>query len=242
RDEKLVTDVERRALEHPVASCPDRAEHERWAERIDRLREETAALEKRVGKRTGTLARTFGHVLDVLEKFGYVEADSLTERGERLCRVYNESDLLVAEALETNVFADLDPPELAAVASSLVYDSRGMPIEFAWPNEKVRKAFGRMMRSYKKIRDAEEQRGIELCREPDSGFTERIYWWAHGEPFDEVLGMSEQSAGDFVRSTKQVWDLLKQLAEVSPDDKLSKQFRLAADAVYRGVVAYAGAL
>jgi ATP-dependent RNA helicase HelY len=242
RNETGVTDVERRAVEHPVATCPDRADHERWADRFDRLREETESLETRVGRRTGTLARTFGHVLDVLERFGYVSGDTVTERGERLSRIYNESDLLVAEALEASLFADLDPPELAAVASVLVYDSRGLAIDFGWPNEKVRRAFGGIMRAYKRIHGAEESRGIELCREPDPAFTEQLYWWAHGEPFDEILGMSEQSAGDFVRSTKQVWDLLKQLGEVAADDRTAKQCRLAADAIYRGVVAYAGAL
>jgi ATP-dependent RNA helicase HelY len=236
-------DYERRAEEHPVASCPDRAEHERWAERYERLREETETMDKRVGRRTGTLARTFGRVLEILQKMSYVDANGdVTEKGERLCRIYNESDLLVAEALESGMFAGLDAPESAALASTLVFDARGLPVEFAWPTERVRKAFGRLMRSYKSIHEIEQARGIDLCREPDPGFTEQIYWWAKDEPFDEVLPMGEMSAGDFVRSTKQVWDLLKQLAEVAPDDGAAKAFRSAADEIYRGVVAYAGAL
>jgi ATP-dependent RNA helicase HelY len=98
------------------------------------------------------------------------------------------------------------------------------------------------MRTYKRIHEAEQARAIELCREPDPGFVEQLYWWAKEEPFDEVLAMSELSAGDFVRSTKQVWDLLRQLAEVAQTDALAKKCRAAADAIYRGVVAYAGAL
>ncbi len=237
-----VTDVERTAEEHPVAACSDRADHARWAERVDRLRSEIASMEKQVGRRTGTLARTFEHVLDVLDRFGYVRKGEVTERGERLCRIYNESDLLVAETLAGSIFEGLDPPELAALASGLVYESRGSAAEFTWPTEAVRRGFGRLMRLYGRIHEAEAARGIELCREPDPGFVEQVYWWAKGEAFEEVLGMTELSPGDFVRSTKQVWDLLKQLAEASPDDATTRRFRRAADAVYRGVVAYSGAL
>jgi ATP-dependent RNA helicase HelY len=106
----------------------------------------------------------------------------------------------------------------------------------------VRRSFGALMRLYKRIHEQEAGRGIEFVGEPDAGFTEQIYWWAKDEPFDEVLAMSDRSAGDFVRSGKQVWDLLKQLAEVAPDDAASKRFREAGHAIYRGVVAYSGTL
>ena len=237
-----VSDAERRALAHPVASCPDVAEHRRWAERVDRLERETAALEQKVGRRTSTLARTFTHVVEILELHGYVDGDHVTERGERLCRIYNESDLLAAEALERGVFEDLSPPQLAAVASTLVFDSRGIDADFSWPDEKVRRAFGSLMRIYKRVHEDEQQRAIDLVREPDPGFVEQAYWWAKDEPLEEVLSMSDRSAGDFVRSTKQVWDLLKQLADVAGGDEARRVFRQAADAVYRGVVAYSGGL
>jgi ATP-dependent RNA helicase HelY len=237
-----VSDVERAAAAHPVAACPDVAEHRRWAERADRLRRETDALEDKVGRRTSTLSRTFARVLEIMELHGYVNDDSITDRGERLCRIYNESDLLVAEALERGVFDDLNAAELAAAVSALVFDARGVEEEFSWPAEKVRRAYGTLARLYKRIHEHEQQRGVELVREPDPGFVEQVYWWAKDEPLDQVLAMSERSAGDFVRSTKQVWDLLKQLAEVAHDDASAKRFREAGDAIYRGVVAYAGAL
>ncbi len=44
--------------------------------------------------------------------------------GRRLSRLWGESDLLVAECLRHGVWVGLEPAELAAVASSLVYDSR----------------------------------------------------------------------------------------------------------------------
>ncbi|MGH2793979.1 MAG: hypothetical protein ACRDKG_06705, partial [Actinomycetota bacterium] len=68
------------------------------------------------------------------------------------------------------------------------------------------------------------------------------WWWAKDEPLEEVLSMGELSAGDFVRATKQVWDLLRQLAEVAPSDEVAARCREASKAIYRGVVAYSGAI
>jgi ATP-dependent RNA helicase HelY len=226
---------------HPVYSCPDRIEHERWMQRIDELEKETAGLRRRVRARTETLARTFERVLMVLETFGYVQDGTVTEKGARLSRIYNESDLLVSEALETGVLADLEPPGIAAAVSPVVYETRiGVP-RADFPTPGVRAAFTGLMRLYRKIQDAEENHRLELVREPDPGFCHQIYRWAAGDPLEEVLADGEMSAGDFVRSAKQVWDLLRQLAQVAPEP-LSERCRDAARAIYRGVVAYSGAL
>ena len=227
---------------HPVHACPDRDEHEKWADRYDELEKDTEALRRTVTRRTATLARTFERVLDVLRSFGYVAEDGLTDKGERLCRIYNESDLLVSEAMTEGLLDGLDVPDLAAIVSTLVYDPRGFAVEVRWPADRVRRSFGALMRSYRRIREAEESNGVSLCREPEPGFAEQIWWWAKEEPLEEVLSMGELSAGDFVRSTKQVWDLLRQLAEVAPSEELSSTCRSAARAVYRGVVAYSGAI
>jgi ATP-dependent RNA helicase HelY len=227
---------------HPCDSCPDKEEHQRWAERYDDLAKDTEGLRRVVSRRTESLARMFDRVLDVLRIFGYVEGEGLTGKGERLCRIYNESDLLVAEAMAQGLLDELDIPDLAAVVSTLVYESRGFDSDVRWPADRVRKTFNAVMRNFRRIHEAELENRVELCREPDPGFAEQIYWWAKDEPLEDVLAMGELSAGDFVRATKQVWDLLRQLAEVAPSDALSSRCRDAARAVYRGVVAYSGAL
>ena len=227
---------------HPCDGCPDKDEHQRWAERYDDLAKDTEGLRRVVSRRTESLARTFDRVLDVLRIFGYVEADLLTTKGERLCRVYNESDLLVAEAMEQGLLEDLDVPDLTAVVSTLVYESRGFESDVRWPADRVRKSYNAVMRNFRRIHEAEQEHRIELCREPDPGFAEQIWWWAKDESLEDVLAMGELSAGDFVRATKQVWDLLRQLAEVAPSEAFGARCRDAARTIYRGVVAYSGAL
>lgn len=63
-----------------------------------------------------------------------------------------------------------------------------------------------------------------------------IYRWANGTSLNQVLKGSDMSVGDFVRSTKQLVDLLGQIANAAPD--LNKKCREAVKLIDRGVVTY----
>ena len=58
-DDPVIARLRASIREHPCHRCPDREEHARWAERYWRLRRDTDGLERRVGSRTNTIARTF---------------------------------------------------------------------------------------------------------------------------------------------------------------------------------------
>src|SRR3954469_24550983 len=121
RDHRVAGLVE--ALEdHPVAACPDLRKHVRAADRSERLEKEARRLERRVRSRTESLARQFDRVLRILEAWGYVDGWSLTDAGQQLARIYHESDLLVAEAVRSDLLDDLDPPAVAALASTFTYE------------------------------------------------------------------------------------------------------------------------
>ena len=68
-------------------------------------------LRRRVEERTNTVARQFDRVCEVLTELGYLDGDTgevrVTERGQRLMRLYSDLDLVTAEALRTGVFDEL---------------------------------------------------------------------------------------------------------------------------------------
>jgi ATP-dependent RNA helicase HelY len=234
-------ELERRAEEHPCHSCPDRAQHERWAIRASKLQREIAGLERRIRTRTETLARQLDRVLGVLEGLGYVENFSLTPRGERLARIYGEADVLMAEALAEEALLGLSPPEMAALVSAFVYESRervprGPP---EMPSPEVRERYRRLHGLWRRIRSVEERQHVELCRELDPGFIPTAFHWAEGKALEDVLLDTEMAPGDFVRTCKQLLDLLRQVTEVS-DPEVAALSGAARDAVNRGVVAYTG--
>jgi superfamily II RNA helicase len=76
--------------------------------------------------RPDLLSIQFDHRAAVLDELGYLDLENwtLTPAGHRLSRIYHESDLLVAEALATNIFDDAEPAVLAGVVSAVVFEPR----------------------------------------------------------------------------------------------------------------------
>ncbi|MDP9342878.1 MAG: DEAD/DEAH box helicase [Actinomycetota bacterium] len=233
--------LEERARQHPCHACPDRAHHERWAARATKLEQQIRTVDRRIRARTETLAWQFDRVLAVLQDLGYVRGFDLLSKGEALARIYGEGDILVSEALGAGLFAGLSPPEVAALASTVVYESRErVPRAVGeMPTAAVGESYRGLMQVWRRIRAAEEERQVELCRELDPGFATAVFHWADGKALDAVLGETGMAPGDFVRSCKMLVDLIRQISEVAPAEVASVA-RQAHQAVNRGVVSYTG--
>jgi len=185
------------------------------------------------------LARRFDQVLAVLEGLGYVKDWELSPKGELLTSVYNESDLLVIESLQAGYLDDLEPAEIATICSTLVYETRGPegPPPPDMPTPGCERVWRKLMQTWRKIRAEEEGRQLDLTREPDPGFAYKAYRWAEGAALEDVLG-EEDAPGDFVRATKQLVDLLRQLEEIALPGELERKIGIAVDSLHRGIVAY----
>ena len=229
---------------HPCHGCAEREDHARWAERWARLDKETQALTQRIESRTNTIARVFDRVCDLLAEHGYLDGDTVTDQGERLKRIYAESDLLVAECLRQGAWDDLDPAGLAACVSAVVYESRRDDggVHPRLPQGPVRAALDATIRIWSAIEDRERDHRLDVTDEPDLGLTWAIHRWASGHPLESVLKDGDLAAGDFVRWCKQVVDLLGQVHNAAGSGPGSADLRRTAaqavEAVRRGVVAY----
>jgi ATP-dependent RNA helicase HelY len=232
---------------HPCHGCDEREDHARWAERYHRLQRDTQQLERRIEGRTNTIARTFDRIVALLTEMDYLREEEVTEHGKRLTRLYGELDLLASECLRDRVWEGLNPPELAACVSALVYEARQSDDAVAprVPAGRAKVALGEMVHIWGRLDALEEQFGIKQSegvgqREPDFGFAWIVHQWALGRGLDEVLREAEMPAGDFVRWCKQVIDVLGQIAAAAPRENstVGTNARKAVDALLRGVVAY----
>ena len=241
RDERRLADLERQLAEHPLSDDPAIEQKLRAAAGVERLRKDVERTERRVRGRSDSLARQFDRVLRVLEAWGYVDEWSLTEAGERLSRLYTETDLMLAEAMREGLLDGLRPPELAAVVSCFTYERRGpegqhpMPPR-KWPSKVVATRSRAIEKIANDLRATEDDAGLPETRLPDPGFTPYIHDWASGDALADVLDDDEMTGGDFVRHVKQCVDLLRQVGDVAPDPITREKAREAADACHRGVV------
>jgi len=228
------------ALEaNPVASCPELGSHLRHAARAERLAGDAERLARRIRGRTESLARQFDRVLRVLEAWGYIDGWALTDRGERLARVYHEADLLVTECACAGLLDGLGPAPLAGLASIFTFEARGpgeAPAPW-FPDPGLRARWTEVERLAVELNASAAEAGLPLVRPPDAGFVGMATAWAGGGDLDHVLGGEELSGGDFVRNVKQLVDLLRQLALVAPVAATREAAGAGADALFRGVVA-----
>lgn len=222
---------------HPCHPCNDRESHARIAERAERVRRESDGLRARVENRTHVIAKTFDRICDVLTHLNYIEGEETLEQGKILAKIYAESDLLLTEAIRRGVLDELSPQELVAVASAVIFQSRTSE-NFApkMPHNNVAKALASIVAIWSELEKIEEQFGVKTQREPDFGFAFISYKWAQGNSLQSVLKGSELGVGDFVRSIKQIIDLLTQIAGASPE--LRKNCREGIARLDRGVISY----
>ena len=124
------------------------------------------------------------------------------------------------------------------MAAALVYeprrDDRG---EFRLPRGRFREAFDRTTDVWSELDDLEREHRLSGTEQPSPALSSAMHAWAGGAGLGQVLADTELAAGDFVRLTKQVVDLLDQISIVA-DAGLGGTARAAIDAVRRGVVAY----
>ncbi len=238
--DRAVEELQAAVNAHPLHGAPgaDAALRAAWqAERIER---DVARLLRRVTSRNESLARQFDRVLSVLEAWGYVDEWSLTDAGKLLARLNTEGDLVLAEALREGHLSGVNAEELAALVSVFTFQRRGPESEpmppRRWPDNQVARRSRAIDGIWRDLHVAERDARLPETRRLDPGFTAAIYNWTRGDELADVLEDEEMTGGDFVRNVKQTIDLLRQIAEVAPDDETAATAHAAADACRRGVI------
>ena len=231
-------------LDHPVEADPHLADRLKAATQAERVGREVDELRQRMRGRSQTISRDFDRVLRILESWGYTDGWSLTEAGSILARTFHECDLLIVECLREGVFDDLEPAVLASLVSVFVYEHRSPdPPPKAWfPSPLAKRRWQRIAAISSELQDAEEQAGLAVHRTPDPTFIAVAFAWAAGEGFAEVVEAEELSGGDFVRTTKQLIDVIRQLALVAPERATRRCAERAAERLFRGVVSASSAV
>jgi superfamily II RNA helicase len=219
-----------------------------------------------------SLADLLGRRMAVLEEMGYVDGWNLSPPGSRLARLYHASDLLVAEAVGSDVLEGAEASVLAGVMSAFVFERRrarhtvdprkGRRHPTAPPHGGRRQKSGAdrmgerrrkdledrlhvLDRHAERVKGLEEVHRVPRTRQPERGIAGAVTSWARGAPFATVLEVASRDAGeiapgDFVRTVKEVADLVGQVAIVSPDPVVAAAARQAVPLLIRGVVAAGG--
>jgi ATP-dependent RNA helicase HelY len=232
-----LADLRKAMKNHPSHGCAEREDHARLAERAGRLGRENDGLTLRVESRTHVIAKTFDQICRVLDHLEYIQGEKPTAQGKILTKIYAESDLLLTESIRRGLLDELNATELLSVVSCMIFESRSAEnLAPKMPSQKVQSTLTEIISLWADLEEIESKFGVKTQREPDAGFCFISYKWASGNSLNSVLKGSDMSVGDFVRATKQLIDLLNQIAGAS--DTLRPVCKDAVKRIDRGVVAY----
>jgi ATP-dependent RNA helicase HelY len=222
---------------HPCAQDPDLKFKLNAAKSADRITREVEQLVARADKASEVVSRRFDDVVALLARWEYVNDWELTDRGRLLSRVFHESDLLVAETIATKLLDGLDPTSLAALCSCFVYEYRSPDPapDPTFPSNQLKSRFRQIESLSKRLQREESAAGLTPHRAPDAGYIDTVTSWASGGELTDLLD-EDTTPGDFVRTMKQLIDLLRQVGQHAPDDITRSVASEAVQRVLRGVV------
>ena len=251
--DERIAGLRQRERSHPCRSCPDLAEHLRWGNRWAKQVRQLNRLRDRYESRTGSVARHFERICEILRILGYVCGDSaqdyhVTQKGQLLRHLYGELDIVLAECLSQGIFDGLSTEELVAVVSGFVFESRrdntGEPRHYPGGMKgRIHATAVRTEQVHDAITSLCEDWGLDDLRPMDFGACDIMFDWSSGKSLATVLDGTDMTGGDFVRSCKRVADALGQIAAAAPwlgNRDVADRAHDAALTVNRGVVAYSG--
>ncbi len=234
--EERISDQRSLMKAHPCHQCPDRETHARVLEKAQRLKRESAGLQSRMDSRTNVIPRTFDRVLEVLEEMGYVRESQLTNKGRTLTKIYAESDLFLAELLNSEVMVNLSAADLIGLLSALIYEGRGEKSRSPRLPKSLDVLVPDVVKIWAGIVNIEESVGLNSQREPNFDLAWSATRWANGNSLQSILRETDIVVGDFVRAMRQIIDLLGQLSNARPE--LQPVIKDALKRIDRGVIAY----
>ncbi len=231
--------VEARApIEDPLGACPDLHDHIRGAKRARKLENDLRRQRRRLERLEGDLVRELQATLELLAAWGYTDDWALTDKGSRLRTIYSELDLLVCEAAAGGLFDDLEIADFAALASLFVFEPRGDNESGEWPPGLAGERGREVLELWKRLMADERQARLNETRQPEWGLASIAHGWASGRSLEELFGEDQLAAGDFVRTMRQLLDLIRQLRDTFP--ALSAVASDAVGAIDHGVVSAGG--
>ena len=128
---------------------------------------------------------------------------------------------------------------MAALASVFVYEPRSDQASAPeWPTPELNERWEKIESLWKDIIGLERGFRLSPTRRPDPGFGMLAYEWASGTEFDDLTTRG-MAPGDFVRVSRQLADLLRQIRDGVRE--LREDSSAALLDVDRGVVAAQGA-
>lgn len=192
-------------------------------ERKETLRSKVEALRHMLSNEALNLFPDFLQRKEVLRTLGYVdENETVNVKGRVACEVNTSDELIATEIVFEGILNDLDPPEIVAALSALVFQDKSGDEELSVElPESLRTCCMRMKTIALNLGQLQKNKGLEIdpleyCETSlRFGLVEVVYEWSLGVPFSKICELTLVQEGSIVRTMTRLDELCREIRNCS---------------------------
>lgn len=228
-------------------SHPSIEKHFSLLERIHTLQGHIESLDHMLSNESLMLFPDFLQRKSVLKTLGYLdEHEAVTVKGRVACEVNTCEELIVTELVFEGVLNDLEPTEIVAALSSLVYQEKSSDDELDMEvPESLLDCCEKMKTIAMNLGQLQKQQGLDVDPIEYAGISLKfglvgvVYEWAIGVPFATITQLTTTQEGSIVRCITRLDELCREVrncARVVGNPTLYQKMEVASAAIKRDIV------
>eukprot|EP01132_Coremiostelium_polycephalum_P004188 gene4188-5243_t len=208
-------------------TCPKLKEHYSITEKRSQLKNMINDYKFSTSDDNLQLMPDFQNRLSVLKELGYIDGDKNVLVKGRVSREVNTcEELFIPELIFENAFLTLEPAEIVAVLSTLIFQDKDASEPSLTP--RLIEAKENLLRLSEKLYEVESRNGLDVNLEDTQkrlnfGLMEVTYEWARGMPFSDICMLTNVLEGTIVRAITRIGETCQEVrncARIIGDTKL----------------------
>lgn len=213
-------------------------------DKLFKLKQYVARMTRELSNDSLSLFPDFQQRLSVLKRLGYISEDGVVQvKGRVACEINTCEEIVLTEMIFENVLAALEPEEIVAVLSALIFQEKSQSEPTLTPRlEAARDTVHKIAESLGVIQ-LEQRLDIDpavFCKGAlNFGLAEVVYEWARGMPFKQLCELTDVQEGSIVRCITRLDEVCREVrnaARVVGDPGLFRKMEVASEAIKRDVV------
>ena len=234
----------RAALETmPCAEHPDFVALYGRLHQRERVQTQVRHLQHQMSDEALLLLPEYHQRVAVLKALKYTDPDGAVQlKGRVACEVTTCDELLLTELIFNSIFSPLEPEEIVALLSALVFQQARCSEPTLTKRLEDNAAIITSMA--KEIAVTQQQCGMDTppdvyIRDLHFGLVEVVYEWARGMPFQQITGLTDVQEGSIVRCIVRLDETCRDVrnaARVIGDPVLYEKMERASQMIKRDIV------
>jgi antiviral helicase SKI2 len=232
-------------LSHPCATdSPSVSRVMGKVDKLFKLKAYLVRMTRELSNDSLALFPDFQQRLSVLTRLGYISEDGVVQvKGRVACEINTCEELVLTEMIFENVLATLEPEEIVAVLSALIFQEKSQSEPTLTPAledaREVVKAIAESLGLIQLEQHLEIDPAVYCKGALNFGLMEVVYEWARGMPFKQLCELTDVQEGSIVRCITRLDEVCREVrnaARVIGDPQLYRKMEVASEAIKRDVV------